>query len=149
MTDIMGKESDPPLIYGTEHQARAICSQNVPGGSDSSVRFLVGTQSLQTPNQVHLIEYSEDRNSIAKAIFRHEEGEVWHISCSSKNPRLIATCYSPTSISKDQKVGSMCSLFEIPIDASNPINEEECIGSLPLKKLRDFKSGKSSLSTKT
>lgn len=142
MSDIIGKENDSPLIYGTEHQARALCSQNISGGSDSCVRFLVGTQSLQTPNQVHLLEYLEDRNSISKAIFKHEEGEIWHISSSSKNPRLIATCYSPSSTTKDQKGGSMCSLFEIPIDVSNSINEEECITSLPLKKLRDFKSSK-------
>ncbi|XP_074594908.1 EARP and GARP complex-interacting protein 1 [Brevipalpus obovatus] len=145
MDSITGKELESPLIYGIEHQARALCSQNVSNSSseNSLIRFMVGTQSLQTANQVYLLEFSEEKSTLTKAIFKHDEGEIWHISCSSKNPQLLTTCYSPSSTTRDFKQGSMCSLFELPANFTNPINEEEYTAPLPLKKIRDFRTNTS------
>ena len=40
---------DAPVIYGLEYQARALCPQQA---ETDAIRFLVGTQSLKSENQV-------------------------------------------------------------------------------------------------
>jgi hypothetical protein len=57
-------------------------------------RFLVGTQSLKYVNQVHLVEYNEDSNSLSKCIYEHREGEIWHIAAAPHNKYQFLTCYN-------------------------------------------------------
>ena len=57
-------------------------------------RFFVGTQLLRQSNQVHLIEYDEDTNTLAKSIYEHGEGEIWSIAASPQNKQQFLTCYN-------------------------------------------------------
>jgi EARP and GARP complex-interacting protein 1 len=72
-------------------KARAICSQE---GESEIKRFLIGTQSLKQSNQVHLIEYDDETNSLVKCIFGHKEGEIWHIASSPNDKQQLLTCYN-------------------------------------------------------
>lgn len=135
-------EEESPLIYGLEHQARALCSQTIStiGADVAFVRFLVGTQSLQTPNLIHLLEYSEETNNLSKALFKHDGGEIWSINCCPKNSRLITTCYSPTSTSRTRDC--LCSLYELPNDIVDSLADKDYSTPPSLNKLCDFRSSK-------
>ncbi len=63
-------------------------------GETEIQRFLVGTQSLKYVNQVHLIEFNEDTNSLTKCIYEHREGEIWHLSAAPHNKYQFLTCYN-------------------------------------------------------
>ncbi|CAG2158895.1 unnamed protein product [Oppiella nova] len=87
--------------------------------------FLVGTQSLKNENQIHLLEYLEDSNSLSKAVFRHSCGEVWDVSTHPKHSQLMTTCYSSQSQTFAGKVENHCSLWTLPIDMSKPLTDED------------------------
>ena len=79
------------LIYGLEFQCRALAP--VEADTDN-VRFLVGTQGLKLPNQIHELELDEDTRTLSKRIYGHPEGEVWDICSSPHDPSLFCTRYS-------------------------------------------------------
>ncbi|XP_013387812.1 EARP-interacting protein homolog [Lingula anatina] len=106
-------EDDAPVIYGLEFQARALTAQTA---ETDEIRFLVGTQSLKFENQVHQIDFDDENNMINKNVFLHKEGEIWHISASSTDKNIFATCYNKTS---DAKAEMEAALWRIPeFDAS-------------------------------
>lgn len=111
---------DLPIIYGTEFQARALCSQTSSLIDQMPVRFIVGTLSLKNENKIHLLEFHDDLSSnkvgLHKLIFKHEFGEIWDISCSPKQPNLFTTCYSSFN---QQEINKKCSIFKFPMDLSN------------------------------
>ncbi|CAG2103892.1 unnamed protein product, partial [Medioppia subpectinata] len=133
-------EDESPLIYGLEFQSRCLCSSsNVDtSGSHGFVRFLVGTQSLKSENQIHLLEYLEETNSLSKAVFRHSGGEVWDVSTHPKHCHLITTCYSSQSQSYAGKVDNNCSLWTLPVDMSKPLTDEDSTTSGQLTKVCDL-----------
>lgn len=127
-------EEDSPLIYGLELQARALASA---GTSDSTlIRFVVGTQSLKSDNQIHLLEYLEESHSLSKNIFRHPAGEIWNISASPKNSSLVMTCHSKATT--DGQLDNGCTLFRFPIDVSNNLVDEDNISSQQLSTVGHF-----------
>ncbi|XP_054167172.1 EARP-interacting protein homolog [Oppia nitens] len=130
-------EDDSPLIYGLEFQARSLCSTS-NGDSSSFVRFLVGTQSLKNENQIHLLEYLDENNTLSKTVFRHSSGEVWHVSTHCKHPNLISTCYSSQSPTHAGKVDNHCSLWTLPIDMSAPLTDEDSTTLSQLSKVSDL-----------
>ena len=79
------------LIYGLEFQCRALAP--VEADTDN-VRFLVGTQGLKLPNQIHELELDEDTRTLSKRIYGHPEGEVWDICSSPHDSSLFCTRYS-------------------------------------------------------
>ena len=130
-------EDESPLIYGLEFQSRSLCSSS-NGENSSFVRFLVGTQSLKNENQIHLLEYLEESNSLSKAVFRHSSGEVWHISTHPKHSNLITTCYSSQSQTFAGKVENHCSLWSLPIDMSKPLSDDDSTPTPQLQKVVDL-----------
>ncbi|XP_050438451.1 EARP-interacting protein homolog [Adelges cooleyi] len=81
-----------PLIYGVEFQARSLCSQHADA---EQVSFLIGTQSLNTPNnQVHLVKLQEDSNTLTSLVYEHSCGEIWSLTSSITDKQLICTCYA-------------------------------------------------------
>ncbi|KAI2800646.1 hypothetical protein RDWZM_009037 [Blomia tropicalis] len=125
---------NPPLIYGLDHECRSLCAQY----NDSlPTRFFVGTQSLEVAsNQVHLLEYVEENDSLAKAVFKHGLGEIWHLISPSKTPNQLITCY--TSNSNLNKVENHCSLWRLPIDVSENLREDDAQTIMDLEKIHDF-----------
>ena len=91
------------LIYGLEFQCRALAS--VEADTDC-VKFLVGTQSLKAPNQVHEITLDEEARTLGKKVFNHEAGEVWDIASSPSNPQILSTRFSSVESDGIQKTGA-------------------------------------------
>ena len=127
---------DAPLIYGLEYPARSLSPQYLPSSNyPSFIRFIVGTQSLRSPNQLHIVEYSEESNTFSKVIFKHD-GELWWIGGCPKDGAIIATCYRDPG----DPLVRRCGLFRFPIDVNNSIAEEDWIAPLELEVLKDLKS---------
>lgn len=104
-----------PVIYGLEFQARALCPQF---GESESIRFLVGTQSLRSDNQVHLLDFEDESNIITKHVYSHAPGEIWHIASSPSDKNILATCYHKIS---DDKTKSCASIWRLPpLDETGP-----------------------------
>lgn len=62
---------------------------------ESKSRFLVGTMCLRDPeNQIHLLEYEEDRNAIDALKVFPVKHEVWDISSSHATPDLLCTIFN-------------------------------------------------------
>lgn len=76
-------------------QARSMASQL---GESHEVRFFIATNSLKpTTNQVHLVEYNEEKCSIKSKIFEHSMGEVWKINANPHDLYEIVTCFNEQS----------------------------------------------------
>ncbi|XP_052860778.1 EARP-interacting protein homolog [Anopheles cruzii] len=84
-------EENNSLVYGLEFQARALASQQA---ESNDVRFFVATQSLKPNNQLHVVDLNEDSSALHPHIFAHPLGEVWKLTASAHDPRLLASCYS-------------------------------------------------------
>lgn len=99
------------LPLGTAHMAAAPvsashavkCARCVTAlPHESKSRYLVGTLGLRdTENQIHLLEYEEDRNAIDALKVFPVKHEIWEISASSANPDLICTIYNDTTGASD------------------------------------------------
>lgn len=72
-------------------QARALAPQL---GESNEVRFFIATNSLKPTNQVHLVEYNEEKSTINAKIFEHSMGEVWKINANPHNLYEISSCYN-------------------------------------------------------
>lgn len=105
----MNDEEEAPIIYGLDFQARCISAQLA---ETEIQRFLVGTQSLKYLNQIHLVEYNDDLNSLSKCIYEHREGEIWHIASSPSNKLQFLTCYN--KLNSITNVSMKCSIWELP-----------------------------------
>lgn len=79
------------VVHGLELQARSLAP--VLAEADRAT-FLVGTQSLKFENQICLIDFDEDSNQIQRQNFAHKIGEIWQISSSPIDAKLISTCYN-------------------------------------------------------
>ncbi|XP_075161407.1 EARP-interacting protein homolog [Haematobia irritans] len=79
-------------IYGLELQARSLAPQL---GELNEIRFFIATNSLKpTTNQVHLVEYNEERSTIKAKIFEYGMGEIWKINANPHDLYEISTCYN-------------------------------------------------------
>lgn len=90
-------EDDAAVIHGLEFQARALTAQVA---ETDAIRFLVGTQSLKTDNQVQCIDFDDDSSAISKTAYLHRAGEIWHVSASPCHRDVLATCYNKVSEGK-------------------------------------------------
>jgi len=108
--------NDPaPVIYGLEFQARSLCAQL---GETEAIRFLIGTQSLRSDNQVHLIDFEDESNLVTKHVFSHSPGEIWDIASNPADKNILATCYNKII---DGKTKGYASMWRIPpLDETAP-----------------------------
>jgi len=106
-------------IYGLSHKARCIAAQT---GEPSLNRFLVGTLSLQEPNQIHHIEVSEDCAEVNRVALYSHPFEIWHLTCSPHNHDLLVTAYNTGN-------GFKGSLWKID-EQTNQIEELEKLGQI-------------------
>lgn len=131
-------EEESPLIYGLELQARALSSGSSSANDANLVRFLVGTQSLKSDNQLHVLEYLEEQHTLSKVIFKHSAGEIWNLAASPQDPQHVLTCYSLQSPTFEGQVENRCTLWKFPVDLSCNIIDEDSISPLPLERVADF-----------
>lgn len=68
-----------PVIYGLESQGRALTARALAArtAETENIQFFCGTQSLRQDNQVHLLEYDEEKGVLDKTVYLHPEGEIW------------------------------------------------------------------------
>ncbi|KAG8224969.1 hypothetical protein J437_LFUL009703 [Ladona fulva] len=126
----IGMDSDSPLIYGLEFQARALATQVA---ETEAVRFFVGTQSLEFENQIHVVELDEKSNSICKKLYLHSAGEVWHLSSSPTDNNIISTCYNRISEGRNScsMHASVWRIPETPEDSTGNGISDPCSATLP------------------
>uniref|UniRef100_W8CE52 Protein TSSC1 n=1 Tax=Ceratitis capitata TaxID=7213 RepID=W8CE52_CERCA len=98
------------LIYGLELQARALTPQY---GENNEVRFFIATNSLKPTNQVHLLEFNEEKANVKSKIYEHSLGEVWKLNSSPHNENLIASCYN---VLKGAQVKTQAALLQMATD---------------------------------
>ena len=55
---------------------------------------MIGTQSLRSINEIQLVEYDDETNTLSKCIYEHNKGEIWHINSSPSNKLKFLTCYN-------------------------------------------------------
>ncbi|KAK3794540.1 hypothetical protein RRG08_003690 [Elysia crispata] len=110
-------EDEAPVIYGLEFQARSLCAQEA---ETESIRFLVGTQSLRSENQVHFIDFDDENSIIKKTIFRHRDGEIWNMSASTFDSSLFSTCFNKTSDSKSEMRAAVWQIPNSDMEPSSP-----------------------------
>ncbi|ESO92508.1 hypothetical protein LOTGIDRAFT_206565 [Lottia gigantea] len=122
-------DDEAPVIYGLEFQARCLTAQ---AAETEHIRFLVGTQSLRAENQVHHIDFDDENNLINKNIYLHREGEIWHMSASTFDKSLVATCYNKTSDSKSEICGA---IWKLPDDFDNVSSDDQSTSHQPLELL--------------
>ncbi|XP_069462134.1 EARP and GARP complex-interacting protein 1 isoform X2 [Ambystoma mexicanum] len=110
-------EDDAPVIYGLEFQARALTPQVA---ETDAIRFMVGTQSLKYENQIHVIDFDDENNTINKNVLLHHVGEIWQISTSPADRGVLATCYNKTS---DSKVMTCATVWRMPKELESGSHE--------------------------
>jgi hypothetical protein len=72
-------------------KTRALCAQTA---ETEIKRFLIGTQSLRSVNEIQLIEYDDETNTLSKLLYEHNKGEIWHVNSSPSNKFTFLTCYN-------------------------------------------------------
>lgn len=73
------------------------CVAAVPGAETGRHRFMVGTCDLQNQNEIHLVEFAEDTAEISCKQTIPTDDEVWLISPSPADSRVVLTsglCHS-------------------------------------------------------
>jgi len=112
-----------PRIHGIDHRCRSLAALE---GETEAITFLVGTQSMKNDNTVHLFELDEEYGELNDIAYPHPVGEVWHISSSSHQRELIATCHSHVEAATNLVSGA--NLWRLGTDSENP--ELEDLGAL-------------------
>ncbi|KAF0983576.1 hypothetical protein FDP41_010641 [Naegleria fowleri] len=79
-------------VYG-QRLNKSRCMAPVKGDTQNN-RFLVGTCSLNSNNEVHLIEFNEEENDIyCRQVYSHLN-EIWSISPHPSKPKYFFTIYN-------------------------------------------------------
>lgn len=73
-------------VLGVNFQSRSICPQKA---SLEKHRFLVGTSSFHDENELSVLEYREDSNSMeVSAVYAHRD-QIWALEPSPTDPSLV------------------------------------------------------------
>ncbi|KAL1469436.1 hypothetical protein MTO96_025045 [Rhipicephalus appendiculatus] len=102
-------EDEAAVIYGLELQSRSLAAL---AAETETACFLVGTQSLKCDNQIHVLVYNEETNSLSKAVYIHSAGELWHLACSPTDKTLFSSCYN--EITKAGKCEMQAAIWKLP-----------------------------------
>lgn len=121
------KETKPNFVHNASYEHltnKSRCIVPVFGDSDHH-RFLVGTHALNVKNEIHLIEYFEDKKSVqCVKMFKHTN-EIWSISPHPTESELFWT------ISNNKKE-FVTTLYKMPYNDQNSSDLEvklDIIGS--------------------
>ncbi|KAF9433717.1 Protein tssc1 [Entomortierella beljakovae] len=100
--------------YGLRHQTRCLSAIK---STDGKSRFIIGTQELLKPNEIHLLTFDEDMFEISTTIFSHPL-EIWDISASRNDPDLFFTCHK--QVIDGKKIESKASLWRMKLEQKDP-----------------------------
>lgn len=96
-------------------------------GEQNAVRFFVATNSLQmsTNNQIHLVEFIEDKFQLRTKVFEHKSGDIWNLNANPQDRCEIAICYNQVNHHNQVKsCGALC-LYDDDCDEMDDDNENE------------------------
>lgn len=125
------------IITTFETQCRALSNLSSP--DENASRFLVGTLNPSSPdNLIHLFEYKDDNNSLAKISMRFPFGEIWHIQASSKQPDIITAITGHRGKHK-------ASIYKLPKGTESPIENDYGLSESPIEKIFDLTDETSTL----
>lgn len=122
----MSGEIDPPIIYGLEHQCRALTSLTL--NDESASRFVVGTQSLGCDNLIYLFEYTEESNTLTNMVFKQPYGEAWHLASCAQHPNLLTAMISNP---RHHEV----ILLRFPHDITGPMTDDDGLSNPGMEKV--------------
>jgi len=104
---------DASLVYGLELSARCLCNQ---AAETNTSRYIVGSQSLQQENQVHVLEYDDESNQLEKYVFSHAPGEIWHLGSCYTDPSIFSSCYNQFI---DGQIHHKCAIWKLPMEGDS------------------------------
>ncbi|XP_019557660.2 EARP-interacting protein homolog [Aedes albopictus] len=107
------------LVYGLEFQARALASRQT---ESDQVRFFLATQSLKPNNQLHVVDVNEDSSALEAKVLSHPLGEVWKLTASPHDGRVLASCYS---IHRGSQTTMQTALLRLPDQFDPPTGDQE------------------------
>eukprot|EP00124_Ichthyophonus_hoferi_P000322 Ihof_evm18s11 gene=Ihof_evmTU18s11 len=110
---------DAPVIYGLEYPARSLASQQ---GQSELIRFYVGTQTLTSENQVHVVEFDDEETQVHSRAYRHSKGEVWDLTSHTTEPNVFSTVYNHSIPNEAGKCGMGIAIWKVPLDET-PLGE--------------------------
>lgn len=114
------------IITTFENQCRALTSASSP--DENASRFIVGTHSPHDDNLIHLFEYKDDNNNLAKVSFKFPFGEAWHLSTSSKYSNFVTGVVGQNGRLK-------ISLFKLPHELENSIEDDYCLSESAIEEV--------------
>mmetsp|Transcript_19860 Transcript_19860/g.55255 ORF Transcript_19860/g.55255 Transcript_19860/m.55255 type:complete len:119 (+) Transcript_19860:293-649(+) len=79
------------VTYGLKFQARALAAQVA---ETSSSRWLVGTLALREDNEIQVVEYDPDKETLQCVLALSHPEEVWCLAPSIKRPDRFISVYS-------------------------------------------------------
>lgn len=79
------------VIYGLELPSRALCPRHV---DNDVIQFMVGTHSVTSMNQIHVLTYNDEISQLDKTIYNYPYGEIWSIASSPICSDHVLTSYS-------------------------------------------------------
>ncbi|CAJ1332823.1 unnamed protein product [Effrenium voratum] len=104
------------------------CVAALPGAEPGRHRFMVGTCDLQSQNEIHLVEFSEDSAEITCKQSTATDDEVWLISPSPTDPRVVLTSglnhaggKSSPSLRLFRDAEGQMSQTHLAVDEENPL----------------------------
>ncbi|KAJ5067040.1 earp and garp complex-interacting protein [Anaeramoeba ignava] len=65
-----------------------------PVYDENHIEFLIGTRSLREENEIHLVEYIEEKNEIICNRILDHKPEIWSLSSCNWDPSLLITGYN-------------------------------------------------------
>merc|ERR1712136_89961 len=78
--------------------------------------YIVGSQSLQQENQVHVLEYDDESNQLEKYVFSHAPGEIWHLGSCHTDPSIFSSCYNQFI---DGQIHHKCAIWKLPMEGDS------------------------------
>ena len=109
-------------VYALRYQSRCLVSQK---GSSEKHRFIGGTCSLHDDNELTVLEYREESNSIeAVSIYSHRN-QIWALESSPSNSSLVITSHSTIAAQKAVSIWRMPGQTKDDIEQSDGIPTDD------------------------
>ena len=113
-------------VYALRYQARCLVSQKGSSSSEKH-RFIGGTCSLHDDNELTVLEYREESNSIeAVSIYSHRN-QIWALESSPSDSSLVITSHSSIAAQKAVSIWRMPGQTKEEIEQSDGLPNDDKI----------------------
>lgn len=112
-------------VHALRYQSRCLVAQKGQNVSVEKHRFIAGTCSLHDDNEITVLEYREESNSIeAVSIYSHRN-QIWALESSPSDSSLIITSYSSISSQKGVSIWRMSGQSKDEIEQSDALPNDD------------------------